>query len=94
MRTTCPAHLTFLNLKILIIFGEQYKLRNSSMCNFEETLFSLHFRSGGLGVGLTTLPCEKRKLLRSLQEIQTDFVKEAKRKEEEEGVFKVKQREK
>jgi hypothetical protein len=25
-------------------------------------------------VGLTTLPCKKRKLLRSLQEIQPDFV--------------------
>jgi hypothetical protein len=32
----------------------------------------------GLGVGLTTLPCKKRKLLRSLQEIQLDFVEEAK----------------
>jgi hypothetical protein len=31
-----------------------------------------------LGVGLTTLPCKKRKLLRSLQEIQPDFVEEAK----------------
>jgi hypothetical protein len=46
----------------------------------------------GLGVGLTTLPCKKRKLLRSLQEFQPDFVEEAKvlswavepRKEEEE----------
>jgi hypothetical protein len=27
---------------------------------------------------LTTLPCKKRKLLRSLQEIQPDFVEEAK----------------
>jgi hypothetical protein len=27
-----------------------------------------------LGVGLTTLPCKKGKLLRSLQEIQPDFV--------------------
>jgi hypothetical protein len=31
-----------------------------------------------LGVGLTTLPCKKRKLLRSLQEIQPDFEEEAK----------------
>jgi hypothetical protein len=31
-----------------------------------------------LGVGLTTLPCKKRKLLRSLQEIQPDFLEEAK----------------
>jgi hypothetical protein len=31
-----------------------------------------------LGVGLKTLPFKKRKLLRSLQEIQPDFVEEAK----------------
>jgi hypothetical protein len=31
----------------------------------------------GLGVGLTTLLCKKRKLLRSLQEIQPDFEEEA-----------------
>jgi hypothetical protein len=29
-------------------------------------------------VGLTTLPCKKRKFLRSLQEIQPDFEEEAK----------------
>jgi hypothetical protein len=29
----------------------------------------------GFGVGLTTLRCKKIKLLRSLQEIQSDFVK-------------------
>jgi hypothetical protein len=34
----------------------------------------------GLGVGLTTLPCKKRKSLRNLQEIQPDFVEEAKKK--------------
>jgi hypothetical protein len=32
----------------------------------------------GLGVGLTTLPCKKEKLLRSFQKIQPDFVEEAK----------------
>jgi hypothetical protein len=31
-----------------------------------------------LGVGLTTLHCKKRKLLRSLQVIQPDFEEEAK----------------
>jgi hypothetical protein len=31
-----------------------------------------------MGVRLTTLPCKKRKLLRSLHEIQPDFVEEAK----------------
>jgi hypothetical protein len=33
---------------------------------------------GGVGVGLTTLPCKKRKLLRSLQEVQPDFEEDAK----------------
>jgi hypothetical protein len=32
----------------------------------------------GVGVGITTLPCKKKKLLRSLQEIQPDFEEEAK----------------
>jgi hypothetical protein len=31
-----------------------------------------------LGVGLTALPCKKRKLLRSLHEIQPDFEEETK----------------
>jgi hypothetical protein len=31
-----------------------------------------------LGVVITTLPCKKRKLLKSLQEIQLDFEEEAK----------------
>jgi hypothetical protein len=32
----------------------------------------------GVERGATTLPCKKGKLLRSLQEIQPDFVEEAK----------------
>jgi hypothetical protein len=32
----------------------------------------------GVGRGANNLPCKKRKLLRSLQEIQPDFVEEAK----------------
>jgi hypothetical protein len=30
---TCPAHLTFLDLRTLIRFGETIKLRSSSLCS-------------------------------------------------------------
>jgi hypothetical protein len=34
MHATCPSHLIYVRLMIIIIFDEEYKLQKSSLCNF------------------------------------------------------------